>query len=933
MINYNANFESNGKKKGKEVNKHSPCPICQKPDWCLWLEKEVVICNRTTSGLKVDGWIEFAKDRDGSPIFKQKEAYEKYGQSLRKQHVKLPKKAIPTLLTSPRKDWDRTDLEKLRQEKAALCLKNFKIIPRNLGSKIQEFDPRFPVFGVESPVWEKAKKQGEEEEKYIYYHYSDCLRVIRKQWSDRRKVYQKGSRSKLIFPQHQKHEGTNWTKGKGGFSFGLYKASLAKAELEQSGRVLWIVGGEQAVEAARSMGLVATCPQGGEGKGIDEIAEFIQSSRSHLGEQLVQLLAVVPDFDIPGVNAAIRLQETLQQKFPTLPIALVNPKDLWEEMPLKGDFTDWVSILYQAIQNENTIMKNASDRIIQALGKAIDSNSQSSESSKSSEFSQEFETSTSTSAPFTSPVAAPVTSSLGKNPSIEEMIQYFVEFLEGRFLYNTVEKSWYEYEVSNPGCWGKIGREIFHHKIVTQIKEIGSYPNYRKIGIVEQELCGYFIQDKMDDLPADRIAFQNGIYNLTTQQLASHHPTNYITQTLNYSYNQEAKCPKIQRWLNQMTEGSIVKQNILLAFAAASLRKMGQLQFYLELIGAPGTGKGTWLRLMTAVLGRNNTCSTTLKNLENRFELQRLRNARFAQITDAHEFGGDPAILKTITGQDLLRIERKNKDYDNDDFYFEGVVVIAANYTPRFSCGHEALSRRRIPVLLKKATAPKDAQNLIEPSGNEWIGKFAEELPGFFNLIASIPPEQITNTLRNESSQAGKNDLLLDSDPLAQWADECLYFDPTLDQKTGLPKLKTRVGTAQKDEFGNFKNFRDSLYANYRQWLIENGHSRWISTRNFNAQLENLFQQFLGKKEVFHKRVTEGSFFFGIGFRADLPSPDAAPLIISDLEIPKDLSDYCLDLISESSESNDNYYPSEGKNIEGKKLEGELTRDKKARLL
>jgi Meiotically up-regulated gene 113/Poxvirus D5 protein-like len=150
----------------------------------------------------------------------------------------------------------------------------------------------------------------------------------------------------------------------------------------------------------------------------------------------------------------------------------------------------------------------------------------------------------------------------------------------------------------------------------------------------------------------------------------------------------------------------------------------------------------------------------------------------------------------------------------------------------------------------------------------EWFDLSWSDIEEALEVIKPYTPKSFSV----ESSQFGKNDLLLDSDPLAQWADECLYFDPTLDPKTGLPKLKTRVGVAQKDEFGNFKNFRDSLYANYRQWLNENGHSRWISTRNFNAQLENLFQQFLNKKEVFHKRIAEGSYFFCIGFRANLPS-------------------------------------------------------------
>ena len=53
----------------------------------------------------------------------------------------------------------------------------------------------------------------------------------------------------------------------------------------------------------------------------------------------------------------------------------------------------------------------------------------------------------------------------------------------------------------------------------------------------------------------------------------------------------------------------------------ATVTERGDLQRYMELIGYGGSGKGTILRLLTQLVGKNNIAVTDLKQLEkNRFE-------------------------------------------------------------------------------------------------------------------------------------------------------------------------------------------------------------------------------------------------------------------------------------------------------------------------
>ena len=57
--------------------------------------------------------------------------------------------------------------------------------------------------------------------------------------------------------------------------------------------------------------------------------------------------------------------------------------------------------------------------------------------------------------------------------------------------------------------------------------------------------------------------------------------------------------------------------------------------------GRRGTGKGTYTRLLQAIVGSENTFATELKYLEtNRFELSNLRGKVLMVITDAERYSG-----------------------------------------------------------------------------------------------------------------------------------------------------------------------------------------------------------------------------------------------------------------------------------------------------
>lgn len=176
-------------------------------------------------------------------------------------------------------------------------------------------------------------------EQFIEYHYSPNQKVIRKQWTDRRAVYR--GKSKQMRPYFKTNDG-KWVCQKGNNPWPLYRQNEVE-EVIKNGGIFFIVAGEQAVESLRSIGLTATCNQGGEGglpKIADNLASMLLDTTSDSETECQFLLIIWGDNDEAGRKSAENLLKASYSKNIT-PVR-INPLLLWPEMPEKGDAKDWI---------------------------------------------------------------------------------------------------------------------------------------------------------------------------------------------------------------------------------------------------------------------------------------------------------------------------------------------------------------------------------------------------------------------------------------------------------------------------------------------------------------------------------------------------------------------------------------------------------------
>jgi hypothetical protein len=348
-----------------EANRAQPCPLCSHDHYC-WLvpgiggQIDKAVCQWTTEA--PDGWDRTGTAKDNRGIFTR-------------QGARGKRRSFPDLIAlNPR---DRADIPEWRT--IATPIKTAEVgdvvflahdpatphrITKIEGRKYRGQQILFAILKraenslggiVEIPladiggIYHDDPRSGatERQIEYLYPSVDGLLlgRVQRRQWDDRRPWYDHRRdyrKTKSVLPQHWigAADGDGfWKDGKGDRPWLLYREAEAREEIIGGG-VVFVVGGEQAVEAYRSLGLTAVCNQGGESNWkpiIDRLKDSFYVAKEN---KLKSFLVVHPDNDPTGTKQFGELLRECQTE--RIPAIALNPLDLWQAMPDGGDIVEWV---------------------------------------------------------------------------------------------------------------------------------------------------------------------------------------------------------------------------------------------------------------------------------------------------------------------------------------------------------------------------------------------------------------------------------------------------------------------------------------------------------------------------------------------------------------------------------------------------------------
>lgn len=454
----------------------------------------------------------------------------------------------------------------------------------------------------------------------------------------------------------------------------------------------------------------------------------------------------------------------------------------------------------------------------------------------------------------------------GYGTSESETSAMLAEEFHAILAYDVSRQGWMNYD---NGLWTPLATERVTQRIITRMDaHVGRYAHHALSGV--EHLLRTRLAHTIPLATPGWLPFRNGALHLDTMAFALHSPDRPFTWQLPYDYNAAATCPLTLDWLHATVGQAHNQVQVLRAYAKAVVTGRVNLERYLETLGPAGTGKGTYTRLLTALVGVENTVATELKHLEaNRFELSSLRGKRLMVVTDAERYGGPVNQLKAITGEDFVRMEEKFKAQRTETAPV--MVVISANEPIQSADYTSGLVRRRLSVPFRyKPSTPRDLLSWNHEAG-AWHGELAAEIPGVLNWVLALPDTAMEALLKRTTETVPSLThawalSLVETNPLAEWANQALILDSRTEAQ-GAPPAGVNVGRAHKIDRTNDYEHQDTwLYPNYCVWMDDTGGKR-LSSRRFTGLLKDLFENQLRLDGVTHTDNNKGSQFFGIRLR------------------------------------------------------------------
>ena len=390
----------------------------------------------------------------------------------------------------------------------------------------------------------------------------------------------------------------------------------------------------------------------------------------------------------------------------------------------------------------------------------------------------------------------------------------------------------------------------------------------------------YITQTYWDDDP-DRLAFNNGVLEISTGEFLDHNLEHYLTWGLDFDYNKNADPGPIIQWLKRTQYGDENRVQVLRAWLKACLVGQGhELQRFLEVIGPGGRGKSTFANLCCALVGNGNYASTTLNQLEqSRFEIASIKGKRLTLINDSERYGGSAQIFKALTGGDNLRFEEKNKNV-GEPFVYTGMVMVCANEPIQTTDNTSGLTRRRLTVEFNRSLWDKnsEAKEMIKLENGVVKGLWKDYLPGLVNWILQMSAKEMREYLLDTYEKAPslkkvRNEILLNSNNLIEWLQSEVIYDPE-----GVSLVGKKIPAA-KEAKERYCNSDFHLYASYCSFCEDTG-SKAVGQKRFISLLLDCCKNQLALKDVFHFTKQGKPFIKGVVVRNSDQKYKKSPTIL-----------------------------------------------------
>ena len=529
-------------------------------------------------------------------------------------------------------------------------------------------------------------------------------------------------------------------------------------------------------------------------------------------------LVLCPDLDVPGIRA----MESIAVQYPTAQWAYAYPDSpAWQSPPKSSgvDFADWID-------------EGATDeQILATIGPRRHP------------------------APAEPKAKAQAKAEKTPTPKPSKVAAELRSKYAGILAFNSQTEQWVFYGHTKDGLWDTIPDAELEGVIQADLDAMAGFEDGYSMGYISSViglLRGRLNRFSWNEQPG-LLPFTNGIYDLGTGKLSPHAPGYGFTWQLPRPYvaieqgaTLEQVCPVVADWLHEASRGNKSLIELLLCWLNAVLKGRSDLHKFIHLIGPGGTGKGTFLRLQSALIGENNIHSSVLSAMcQNNFEAANAYGKRLVVFSDEDKYGGGLGTFKKLTGGDDVRGENKSKTAFT--FRYRGMVAVASNF-PIFAGDTSSGMNRRVLTVPFTAQVPLSKRRNLE-------AEFETELAALTSYLLGMDDHHVTETLLGIAGQSPEVnelawDMRLRTDSVAAWLNECVIHTQRIDTRGKLSG--THVGNDINDDL--------TLFGNYHQYCKRTG-SIPKGLREFSPHLEDLTQHIIGWDDTAKVAGRTGKYF------------------------------------------------------------------------
>lgn len=206
------------------------------------------------------------------------------------------------------------------------------------------------------------------------------------------------------------------------------------------------------------------------------------------------------------------------------------------------------------------------------------------------------------------------------------------------------------------------------------------------------------------------IAFNNGIFDITTDQLLPFNPDIVLTNKIPWDYESVAYSEIADNTLNKLACCDEQIRSLLEECIGYCFYRRNEMSKSFVLTGEGANGKSTFLDLVKDVLGEKNYSALDLEELDERFSVATLGGVLANigdDISDNFLQGKAIANFKKIISGNQVKAEIKN---DPNIFFMKSYakILVSANNIPRIRSGGSSAIIRRLVIVPFNARFTKE---------------------------------------------------------------------------------------------------------------------------------------------------------------------------------------------------------------------------------